>query len=187
MSNVRPHKIVMDLEGVATFIVVLLHWRVLVCTVLAGTVGYFLVTEFSWFSATQGIVIACIGCGVGAVWHALNEEIRDRKRAAKNVTVMPLRKTALPTPAPTKPSTIVVAASLVGGVWGAASADNIQSGIAGGLVNAIMVPFWFKYGSRFVTVANFDEKHVRLSAVFACLSYSVAALTLHYTGAQHAA
>jgi len=155
----------MDLEGIATLFVLLLHWRVLACTAVSGVVAYTLVSVFPWFATAQAILLTCIGVGVGIFWQSAAETSRALNRAAAPQ-------------AATEPSTVVIAASMAAALWGAASSANWHSFIAGALALAVVAWFWLRHASA--ALPNFNVGHVRLSTVAAFFSYLLVAALCHH-------
>jgi hypothetical protein len=156
----------MDLEGVATLVVLLLHWRVLACTAAAGIAAYTLVTVFPWFATAQAILFTCIGVGVGIFWQSAAEASRTLTRAAA-----PPREA-------TEPSTVVIAACIVAALWGAASSVNWHSFVAGAMTLAFVARLWLRHPPA--TLTNFNAGHARLSTVAASFCYLLVAALCHH-------
>lgn len=156
----------MDIEGIATLFVLLLHWRVLACSTLAGVAAYLLVSTLPWFSPAQGILITCVGVTVGICWQSMAETTRQVGRGISAPQV------------PTAPSTVVAAAGTFGALWGAACSANVHSFAAGVLVLAVVAWLWL--GSLWRALPNFHRGHARLSTVVAGLIYPIVAALCHH-------
>jgi hypothetical protein len=156
----------MDLEGIATLFVLLLHLRVLACTAAAAIVAYALVWAFPWFATAQAILLTCIGVGVGIFWQSAAETSRTLARVA-----------TAPQEA-TEPSTVVIAAGIVAALWGAVSSANWHSFAVGALALAVVAWFWLRHASA--ALPNFNVGHARLSTVVASFTYLLVAALCHH-------
>lgn len=154
----------MDIDGLITFLSLLLHWRVVLSTAAGGLAGYALVRLAPWFTGLQGLLLACIGLAIGLFWQATAEGSRGGEalaRASGN----------------TSASTVVVAAALFGAIWGAVSSSSMHSTLAGAAMLFVVAFGWLRYVHA--RVLHLHGGHAWLSVAAAALAYPIAAVVAH--------
>lgn len=152
----------MDIEGILSLILVILHWRIAVCLVGSICLAIALVSFLPWLTGLQGIVIAALGIIPGAMW-----EEREAASQPKKVT----------NPSETTAAVAGACAIIVGAAWGVFSSTSIHSFFAGAVIFLLAAWGWSWYAK--------DVKHwVTKDRAFFCivlssLSYPLAALVGH--------
>jgi hypothetical protein len=152
----------MDLEGIFSLILFVLHWRVALCLVASSALAIVLVNVFPWLTGLQGIVIAALGLVPGAVWEA---------------------QTTLPKLAPgtspleTTASVAGASAIIAGATWGALSSTSMHSFVAGAAIFLLAAKAWswcigeFKY--------SVTKERMYFCIALAGFTYPIAAVLAH--------
>jgi hypothetical protein len=152
----------MDLDGIFSFVLFILHWRIAVCLVGSSCLAIILVNIFPWLTGLHGIVLAALGLFPGAIW----EEQETTPQSAKAVT-----------PSETTKAVAGASAIIIGSAWGIFSSTSFHSFCAGTVIFLFAAWGWSWYANdlkRWVT-----KDRVLLCVVLASFSYPIAALLAH--------
>lgn len=154
----------MDLEGVLSVLLLLQHWRSVLCLAGGAVAAYVLVHVFPWLTGLQGIALAFLGLPVGVIW-----ETRVSGRSA-------------PTPAPapnsqTSPFVAGACAVAVGAAWGGCSSTSVDAFMAGSVVFVVAAIWWAWYAG--VRHRWASQGRVRFCVLVASLSYLAGAVAGH--------
>jgi hypothetical protein len=153
----------MDLDGILSLILLVLHWRVALCLACSSALAIALVHLFPWLNGLQGIVLAILGLVAGAIWEA---------------------QATTPEPANTqKPpeTTIGVAcasALIAGAMWGVSSASSMHSFLAGAVIFVVVAWGWVWYTG--VAQPSVGKERVYLCIILAAFAFPIAAAFAHH-------
>jgi hypothetical protein len=152
----------MDIEGAIGVLTLLLHWRIALCVAGSTATAILAVQSVPWLTGLQGIAIALLGMGFGAMWDA---------SAGKRAPVSEVPD------AQTSTAVASTAAGIVGATWGLFSATSIQSFFAGVVVFAAGAWWWVWYaGSHHRWVSS---RRARLCIAVALGAYVLGTLAGH--------
>jgi uncharacterized YccA/Bax inhibitor family protein len=116
------------IEGLFRVVVLLLHWRIVVCLVASALGAYALVLLLPWLTGLQGVVIAALGLIPGVIWQAAYET--NGRDAESQITT---------------PFVAGLSAFFVGVIWGLASSASLYSAVAGALILALALLAWHRH------------------------------------------
>jgi hypothetical protein len=150
----------MDLEGAAGVVLLLLHWRAVLCLLIGSVGAVLLVQHFPWFTGLQGIVVAALGLLPGVIWE---EAVRPSPGSS------PGRATST--------AVAVLAAIIFGAVWGAVSSSSVHSAMAGVVVFVGAAWAWYRYAV--VYQGWLLREQGILCTLAAAVAYPSAALLAH--------
>jgi hypothetical protein len=108
----------MDLDGLGSLFLLLLHWRVLAWLLASTLVSVVLVHAFPWFTGLQGVLLVVFGVVAGIASEAAQE---SAEKPAKEAAPAPVWAVAL-------------AAAFCGALWGGASSGSAGSFLAGAVL-----------------------------------------------------
>ena len=152
----------MDLDGILSLVLLVLHWRVALCLVGSTDLAIVLVHLFPWLSGLQGIVLAMLGLGAGLIWEA------------QVTTPQPVRPTKA---AETTTGVACASALIAGATWGAFSASSMHSFLAGAAIFAFAVWGWLWYAST--VQPPMPKERAYLCVVLAAAAFPIAAAVGH--------
>ena len=159
--GVKAHQ--MDVDGAIGVLGLLLHWRITLCIAVSTVAAYFAVQSFTWLTGLQGIVIASLGLGFGAMWDA---------RATNKSTAVAASDSQ------TSTAVAVTAAVIAGATWGLFSSTSMHSFVAGTFLLLAGACWWHWFVcSRHAWVSH---KRARICIFSAACAYAVGALVSHY-------
>lgn len=113
------------IEGLFRIVVLLLHWRIVVCLVASALGAYALIHLLPWLDGLQGVVIGTLGLIPGTIWQAAHE-------TNGGDTELQI----------TTPFVAGLSAFFVGVIWGMASSASLASAITGALILMLGVLAW---------------------------------------------
>ena len=151
----------MDFEGPLTLLALLLHWRVLLCTVASTGGAFLLVANLPWLTGLQGIALAVLGIGSGIAW---NE--KSWSKATTSTTTVGETKTAV----------AMTSAVLAATAWGAISSMSLHTALAGAAIHAAAIWAWSHIARRHF---NMRPRTIALCIASAAAAYPIAALVAH--------
>lgn len=152
----------MDLDGVLSLILLVLHWRVALCLVVSSAIAFVLVHFFPWLNGLQGIAIALLGLVAGVAWETQATVVEPAKSA---------------TPPQTSASVAFASALLAGGTWGAISSVSMPSFLAGAVIFALAAWGWLRYAGASQT--PMPSGRALLCIVTAAVAFPIAAAVAH--------
>lgn|SRR6218665_3039367 len=153
----------MDVDGAIGVLGLLLHWRVALCIAASTVAAYFAVQSFTWLTGLQGIVIASLGLGFGAMWDA-------GATKTSPVTTVPDSQTST--------SVAIAAAIIAGATWGFFSSTSMHSFVAGMVLFAAAACWWHWFVcARHAWVSH---NRARVCIFSAACAYVFGALCGHY-------
>ena len=152
----------MDLDGVLSLILLVLHWRVALCLVGGSALAILLVHLFPWLSALQGIVLAILGLVAGVIWEA------------QATTPGPGKDQ---TPTETTAGVACASALIAGATWGAFSASSPHSFLAGAVIFIVAAWGWLRYAG--VVQSSVAKERVYLCIALAAFAFPIAAALSH--------
>jgi hypothetical protein len=151
------------MDDIFTIILLLLHWRSLICLMVSGSVAFFLVMLFPWLTVTQGIVLAALGLIPAVLWEMQDHpEYKSTTPQSSNLTSR-------------FDNTFAV---MIGCAWGGFSGTSIEAFFAGAIIFVAIAlsGFWYAYHvERWMTKAQL----VRY-IVLAALAYPIGAILSYH-------
>jgi len=152
----------MDLDGILSLVLFVLHWRVAVSLVGSISLAVILVNAFPWFSGLQGFVIAAPGIIPGAIWEAQETSPQSAK-----------------VPKPSETTAFVAGASsvILGAAWGVFSSTSGHSFFAGAVIFGMASWGWSWYAGDLKPPVS--RERIRICTILAALAYPIAALAAH--------
>jgi hypothetical protein len=152
----------MDLDGVLSLILLVLHWRVMLCLVGSIALAIVLVHLFPWLSALQGIVLAILGLVAGLIWEA-QATTPEPANAQK--------------PPETTTGVACASALIAGAMWGVSSASSMHSFLAGAVIFISVAWGWVWYAG--VAQPSVAKDRVYLCIILAAFAFPIAAALAH--------
>jgi len=114
----------MDLADSLAFLSLLVHWRVVLCMVVGGALGWLLAVTLELISGLQGIALPLFGLFGGIGWDLTAREGPSELKTTFTVAAL--------------------SASVCGCIWGAMS---FQAPVAGAAVLILALVTWFCYSA----------------------------------------